>query len=86
MPFVMVIKFGRLLAKRMILLQLNQVWVSCEGEYPADKENIGPISYFPSRGFQSYYFPFTNVKGYLSPVIAIHFERPQSKHKTTHSQ
>ncbi|GFG36831.1 hypothetical protein Cfor_02941, partial [Coptotermes formosanus] len=57
--------------------ELNQVWLSCRGENPADRENIGPISYIPGRGFPGYYYPYTNVDGYLSPVIAIHLARPQ---------
>ncbi|CAH0771660.1 unnamed protein product [Bemisia tabaci] len=56
--------------------KLETVWVSCEGENPADIENIGPISYLPSRGFPGYYFPYINTEGYLSPVIAVWFESP----------
>lgn len=60
--------------------QLNTIWVSCEGENPADVENVGPIKYIPSsRGFPGYFYPYENSEGYLSPVIAIHFERPRSK-------
>lgn len=59
--------------------QLNTVWVSCEGENPADQENIGPISYIPRRGFPGYFYPFENSEGYLSPLVAIHFVRPRSK-------
>lgn len=55
---------------------LNTVWVSCEGENPADVENIGPIQYIPRRGFPGYFFPFTNKEGYLSPLVAVWFERP----------
>ncbi|XP_033228654.1 sodium/potassium-transporting ATPase subunit beta-2-like [Belonocnema kinseyi] len=56
---------------------IDTIWVSCEGENPADIENIGPIHYIPSRGFPGYYFPFTNTKGYLSPLVAVFFERPK---------
>ncbi|BES88650.1 unnamed protein product [Nesidiocoris tenuis] len=55
---------------------LNTVWVSCEGENPADVENIGSIQYIPRRGFPGFYFPYKNQKGYLQPIIAIWFERP----------
>ncbi|KAI8427382.1 hypothetical protein MSG28_001938 [Choristoneura fumiferana] len=58
--------------------RLNMVWVSCEGENPADRENIGPIHYLPSRGFPGYYFPYTNQVGYLSPLVAVHFTRPKT--------
>ncbi|XP_067007708.1 sodium/potassium-transporting ATPase subunit beta-2 [Anabrus simplex] len=56
----------------------NNIWVSCHGENPADKENIGPLDYFPkSRGFASYYYPFTNKKGYLSPLVAVQLTNPK---------
>lgn len=60
-------------------LQLNTIWVSCEGENPADQENIGPISYLPRRGFPGYFYPYENSEGYLSPLVAVHFVRPRSK-------
>ncbi|XP_046734622.1 sodium/potassium-transporting ATPase subunit beta-2-like [Diprion similis] len=55
---------------------VNTLWVSCEGKSPVDVENIGPIQYIPQRGFPGYYFPFTNTTGYLSPLVAVLFERP----------
>lgn len=55
---------------------LNTIWVSCEGENPADLENIGPIKYYPRRGFPGFYYPYENSEGYLSPLVAVHFERP----------
>nr|XP_023014837.1 sodium/potassium-transporting ATPase subunit beta-2-like [Leptinotarsa decemlineata] len=57
--------------------QHEMVWVTCEGENPADKENIGPIRYIPHKGFMSQYFPFKNQEGYLSPLVAVHFEQPK---------
>lgn len=60
-------------------LHLNTIWVSCEGENPADQENIGPINYLPRRGFPGYFYPYENSEGYLSPLVAVHFVRPQSK-------
>ena len=54
--------------------------MSCEGENPADVENIGSIQYIPRRGFPGYYFPYKNQEGYLSPIIAIWFEKPTSKY------
>lgn len=60
-------------------LRLNTIWVSCEGENPADAENVGPIKYIPShRGFPGYFYPYENTEGYLSPLMAIHFERPKT--------
>ncbi|CAG9121763.1 hypothetical protein JYU34_002949 [Plutella xylostella] len=58
--------------------EANTVWVSCEGENPADVENIGPVQYIPRRGFPSYYYPFTNKEGYLSPLVAVLFEKPRT--------
>lgn len=59
---------------------MNTVWVSCEGENPADIENVGPIKYYPRRGFPGYYYPYENSEGYLSPLVAVHFERPIRKY------
>ncbi|XP_076656465.1 sodium/potassium-transporting ATPase subunit beta-2 [Halictus rubicundus] len=56
---------------------LNTVWVSCKGENPHDEESIGKLDYYPkSQGFAGYYYPYTNIPGYLSPVVAVHFLRP----------
>lgn len=57
--------------------RLDTVWVSCSGENPADVENMGAIQYIPRRGFPGYYFPFTNTPGYLSPLVAVFFEKPK---------
>lgn len=54
----------------------KQVWVSCNGLAPADVETIGPIEYFPNRGLPTFYYPYTNRPGYLSPLVAVHFARP----------
>lgn len=56
----------------------NTIWISCDGENPADVENLGPMHYFPRRGFPEYYFPFQNIEGYLPPIVAVQFERPKS--------
>lgn len=52
----------------------KQIWISCQGQHSLDKENIGQISYYPSRGFASYYYPFRNQPNYLSPLVAVQFE------------
>ncbi|XP_076674415.1 sodium/potassium-transporting ATPase subunit beta-2-like [Andrena cerasifolii] len=57
--------------------RVETVWVSCAGENPADVENMGAIQYIPRRGFPGFYFPFTNTPGYLSPLVAVFFERPK---------
>lgn len=57
----------------------NQIWVTCRGENGADREIIGDIEYYPTRGFPSYFYPYTNTKGYLSPLVAVKFTRPLRK-------
>lgn len=57
----------------------KQIWVSCRGEKAADEENIGNINFFPTRGFPGYFYPYRNVKGYVSPLIAIQFANPKRK-------
>jgi len=52
----------------------NVIWVSCEGENPADQESLKAIMYHPRRGFPGYYFPFKNIDGYMPPVVAVEFE------------
>lgn len=57
----------------------KQVWVSCYGENGADQEILGDISYYPTRGFPSYFYPYLNAPGYLSPLVAVKFVRPSRK-------
>lgn len=57
----------------------NYIYITCEGENPADKENIGPIRYYPEGGkIPRFYFPFTNLNGYRSPFVYVHFEEPET--------
>lgn len=51
----------------------DQVWVSCSGK--GNGTNIGPIDY-KMRGFPSSFYPYLNVKGYMSPIVAVKFPRP----------
>jgi len=55
----------------------HMVWMSCEGENPADVENIGKINYYPRMGIPTYYFPYKNQKGYKSPIMFAHLENPK---------
>lgn len=53
----------------------DQVWVECHGEYPADREGLGTIKYFPeAQGFPAKYFPYTKQEVYQSPLVAVQFE------------
>lgn len=58
--------------------QRNQIWVTCSGEHPADKENLQPIGfdYYPTRGFANYFYPFKNTENYLSPLVAVKVMEP----------
>jgi len=58
--------------------QMNMIWVSCEGENSADREHIGNVTYTPFQGFPAYYFPYKNIPGYLSPIIALQFQKPEA--------
>lgn len=55
----------------------EMIWVSCKGENPADQEYVGPIKYEPWQGFPKYYFPYRNTPGYLSPIVAVEFSKPE---------
>lgn len=52
----------------------DQVWVNCQPKYPADKEMLEKIEYFPpSRGFSNKYFPYMKQDDYLNPLVAVQF-------------
>jgi len=55
----------------------NQIWVSCRGENGADLEILGDVEYYPTRGFPSYFYPYVNTPGYVSPLVAVKFLRPK---------
>lgn len=56
--------------------QLNMVWLHCDGEDAADKENLGLVTYTPWRGFPAYFFPYYNQLGYLQPVVMVQLKNP----------
>ena len=60
----------------------QMIWLSCEGENPADKENIGSISYYPFPGFPTYHYPYEKQKDYLSPAVFAHLKNPKRKSST----
>ena len=65
--------------KSLNATERNQVWVSCQGEEGIDKELLGPSEYFPKQGFPSYFYPYTNKRGYISPLVAVKFTRPRGE-------
>lgn len=62
---------------------LEVIWVSCEGERPADIENLGKdIKYFSLgkvQGFLGRFFPFRKTDGYLQPLVAVQFNSIKRK-------
>lgn len=52
----------------------NHVGVTCQGQHPADKENIGPLKFYPEGGFKKDFFPFLNQEGYRSPLVFVQFQ------------
>ena len=54
----------------------GHIGVSCEGENPIDQENIGPLEYYPAKGFPIYYYPYLNQEGYRSPLVMVKFVKP----------
>ncbi|ETN66759.1 sodium/potassium-dependent atpase beta-2 subunit [Anopheles darlingi] len=57
----------------------KQVWVSCQELGSAANKTELEVQYSPSRGFPSYYYPYLNQHGYLSPLVAVQFVRPPTK-------
>jgi hypothetical protein len=57
----------------------RMVWFSCEGENPADRENLGAIDWYPYPGVPDYFFPYRNQAGYLSPGVFAHLKNPKRK-------
>ncbi|XP_035779416.1 sodium/potassium-transporting ATPase subunit beta-1-like [Anopheles albimanus] len=57
----------------------KQVWVSCQELSSAANKTELLVEYSPSRGFPSYYYPYRNQQGYLSPLVAVQFVRPPTK-------
>lgn len=65
------------------------IWVSCDGEFSADKENLGPIQYIPANlppGFPTKRLHTANRIPYATrnlpdevpgPLVAVHFENPR---------
>jgi len=54
--------------------------LQCEGEYAADKDNIGDVSYYPPDGAVNMaFFPYLNQRGaYVSPLVFVKLNSPQT--------
>jgi len=55
----------------------NRVWLECHGENPADRENLGSITYWPTNGFSANFYPYRNEDAYLSPVVFAQLDNPK---------
>lgn len=53
------------------------VLASCEGENYADRDNIGPVEFWPKEGFPFQYFPYENQEGYMAPLVMVQFIKPK---------
>ncbi len=54
----------------------RHIAITCEGEGPLDKENIGPLEFWPKEGLPIAYYPYLNQEGYKPPVVFVKFLRP----------
>jgi len=55
---------------------MDNVGVSCEGENDGDIDNMGPVEFFPSLGFNKYYYPYDNDDMYRAPIVFAKFQKP----------
>jgi len=54
----------------------DRVWIECHGKHAADKENLGPLNYYPGMGMPTAWFPYLNQEDYLSPLMFIELANP----------
>jgi len=69
--------------------QLNSVWITCQPEYVADRENVGPMEFYSpdtklEKGAEfgmlpNYYFPYQKQSNFTSPFIFVRFTKPARK-------
>jgi len=59
-------------------LQDDAITVTCEGENPADAENMGEIEFYPPTGLPIQYYPYINQRGYRQPVVFAKFAKPKN--------
>jgi len=56
----------------------EDILVECIGEHLADKDNIGKVTYFPSKGnvgvIKKHFFPFLGQPHYATPLVFVKFE------------
>jgi len=54
----------------------KKIWLSCQGKYKPDEDTTGPITLHPYPGFDAFFYPYTNTKGYLAPLVALELSNP----------
>jgi len=56
----------------------DDILIECIGEHIADKDNVGKISYWPSKDgkgvIKKHFFPFVGQTYYMTPLVFIKFE------------
>jgi len=55
----------------------DRVWIECHGKHTADKENLGPVNYYPEMGMPTAWFPYLNQANYLSPLMFLELANPK---------
>lgn len=58
-------------------LNPGHITITCEGENPGDKENMGPVEFYPPEGLPIQYYPYLNQRGYRQPIVFAKFARPK---------
>ncbi|KAI8772349.1 sodium/potassium-transporting ATPase subunit beta-1 [Biomphalaria glabrata] len=53
------------------------IYVKCDGDDDASRENMGDLLYFPAPGFHFKYYPFRNQQGYRSPLVFLRMDNPR---------
>jgi len=66
--------------------EVNSIWITCNGENPADREYVGPIEYLtpglPTEEFgqiPNYYFPYFKQPNFESPFVFVRFPNPMKR-------
>jgi sodium/potassium-transporting ATPase subunit beta len=53
--------------------------IECHGVNQGDKENVGPIFYYPQNYFSTRFYPYLTQDSYRSPFIFVYFKQPQQQ-------
>lgn len=57
-------------------LESGYLPVTCDPEQNSDYDTIGEVEFFPSGGFNTIFFPYKMVDGYLPPLVMARFKNP----------